>query len=238
MLSPILRAEEDAGRGDRGARRATIRLPDAAEEGGRRGAQRFQYEGNDIITLQKLVERDYTIPEPQTAEEVISYYAKRIAQDVKLPSQFAALVPKVREFLETKAFGGTVDLERAGDDQGDLQQRRAVRDRQDVRGGAARTGGRGAGAGARSARGARCPTRRRSRSRARRSRPARRSSTWCRCDNEFERDFARFLDKAPDVERSPSCRSGSASRSSTRTPPATCATTSRISSVRLTDGAH
>ena len=64
----------------------------------------------DIITLQKLVERDYTIPEPQTAEEVISYYAKRIAQDVKLPSQFAALVPKVREFLRDRAFGETVDL--------------------------------------------------------------------------------------------------------------------------------
>lgn len=73
-------------------------------------AQRFHYEGYDIITLQKLIERDYTIPEPRTAEEVISYYAKRIAQDVKLPSQFAALVPRVREFLETKAFGEPVDL--------------------------------------------------------------------------------------------------------------------------------
>jgi type III restriction enzyme len=73
-------------------------------------AQQFHYEGVDIISLQRLVERDYTIPEPQTAEEVISYYAKRIAQDVKLPSQFAALVPKVREFLETKAFGETVNL--------------------------------------------------------------------------------------------------------------------------------
>ena len=69
-------------------------------------AMRFRYEGYDIITLQKLIEREYTIPEPQTAEEVIGYYARRIAQDVKLPSQFAALAPKVREFLETKAFGG------------------------------------------------------------------------------------------------------------------------------------
>lgn len=56
------------------------------------------------------MERDYTIPEPQTAEEVIGYYARRIAQEVKLPSQFAALVPKVREFLEQKAFGERVDL--------------------------------------------------------------------------------------------------------------------------------
>lgn len=74
-------------------------------------AQQFHYEGYDIITLKKLIERDYTIPEPQTAQEVISYIAKRIAQDVKLPSQFAALVPKVREFLETKAFGASVELD-------------------------------------------------------------------------------------------------------------------------------
>src|SRR5205823_2162959 len=68
-------------------------------------AQQFRYEGYDIITLEKLVEREYRVPEPQTAEEVISYYAKRIAQDLKLPSQFAGLAPKVREFLERKAFG-------------------------------------------------------------------------------------------------------------------------------------
>ena len=41
---------------------------------------------------------------------MIGYYARRIAQDVKLPSQFAALAPKVREFLEKKAFGGSVDI--------------------------------------------------------------------------------------------------------------------------------
>ena len=73
-------------------------------------AKTFRYEGYDIITLQKLIEREYRIPEPQTAEEVIGYYARRIAQDVKLPSQFSALAPKVREFLETKAFGGPVTL--------------------------------------------------------------------------------------------------------------------------------
>ncbi|MEY2536998.1 MAG: type restriction enzyme [Verrucomicrobiota bacterium] len=73
-------------------------------------AQDFRYEGYDFITLQKVVEREYKIPEPQTAEEVIGYYARRIAQDVKLPSQFASLVPKVRQFLEKKAFGEAVDL--------------------------------------------------------------------------------------------------------------------------------
>jgi type III restriction enzyme len=73
-------------------------------------AKKFRYEGYDLITLEKLVERDYTIPEPQTAEEVIGYYARRIAQDVKLPSQFSVVAPKVREFLEHVAFGEKVDL--------------------------------------------------------------------------------------------------------------------------------
>jgi type III restriction enzyme len=70
----------------------------------------FRYEGYDIITLQKEVERDYKVPEPQTSQEVIGYYARRIAEQVKLPSQFAALAPKVREFFEEKAFGQHVDL--------------------------------------------------------------------------------------------------------------------------------
>ncbi|MBI3741028.1 MAG: hypothetical protein HY257_04650 [Chloroflexi bacterium] len=74
-------------------------------------AKTFRYEGYDLLTLQKLIERDYTLPEVQTSQEVISYYAKRIAQDVKLPAQFAALAPKVREFLETRAFGERVDLD-------------------------------------------------------------------------------------------------------------------------------
>jgi type III restriction enzyme len=51
------------------------------------------------------------LPEIQTSQEVISYYATRIAQDVKLPSQFAALAPKVREFLQLRAFGEEVDLD-------------------------------------------------------------------------------------------------------------------------------
>jgi type III restriction enzyme len=71
----------------------------------------FRYEGYDIITLQKEVERDYKIPEPQTSQEVIGYYARRIAEQVKLPSQFAVLAPKVREFFEQKAFGEFVNLD-------------------------------------------------------------------------------------------------------------------------------
>ena len=72
--------------------------------------KKFIYEGRDILTDEKLLEREYSIPPAQTAEEVIGYYARRIAQNIKLPSQFAVLAPKVRDFFERKAFGQTVDL--------------------------------------------------------------------------------------------------------------------------------
>ena len=58
-----------------------------------------------------MIERDYTVPEVQTSQEVISYYAKRIASELKLPSQFAVLAPKVREFLAGYAFGQPVNLD-------------------------------------------------------------------------------------------------------------------------------
>ncbi|TVL97718.1 MAG: hypothetical protein CV087_22075 [Candidatus Brocadia sp. WS118] len=70
----------------------------------------FIYEGIDIITKETLLEREYKIPPAQTPEEVIGYYARRIAQNLKLPSQFAALAPKIKEFFQHKAFGKTVDL--------------------------------------------------------------------------------------------------------------------------------
>ncbi|MGH9792988.1 MAG: hypothetical protein ACRD5W_17405 [Candidatus Acidiferrales bacterium] len=86
----------------------TIRLPRSDKDP---EAKTFMYEGFDIITMKKEFEREYTIPEPQTAQEIIGYFARRIAEAVKLPAQFAALAPKVREFFEHKAFGMTVDLD-------------------------------------------------------------------------------------------------------------------------------
>ena len=74
-------------------------------------AQAFQYEGRDILTLEKLVDREYVIPDPQTAQEVIGFYARQIAQAVKLPSQFSVIAPKVREWFEHRAFGKEVDTE-------------------------------------------------------------------------------------------------------------------------------
>lgn len=85
----------------------TITLPLSSED---RARDTFRYEGYDIITLERLVEREYQVPEPQTAQEIVGYYARRIAERVKLPSQFAALAPKIREFFEYRAFGRQVDF--------------------------------------------------------------------------------------------------------------------------------
>jgi type III restriction enzyme len=111
VLSPILARKKTLAEEIASLDVASMDCPLLPRKEGDEVAKTFRYEGYDIITLQKIIERDYRIPEAQTAQEVISYYAKRIGQDVKLPSQFAAIVPKVREFLETKAFGGPVDLD-------------------------------------------------------------------------------------------------------------------------------
>ena len=112
VLSPILarvgslQAEIDAIDVNRiGVQTSLPRKAGSAEE------QTFRYQGMDILTLETLVERDYTIPTPQTSGEVVSYYAQEIAAELKLPSQFAALAPKVRDYLRLRAYGGEVDLD-------------------------------------------------------------------------------------------------------------------------------
>jgi type III restriction enzyme len=110
QLSPILERKKSLAEEIAALNVMSFACPVLPRKDDDKAAKEFRYEAHDLVTLQKLIERDYTIPAPQTAEEVIGYYARRIAQEVKLPSQFAALVPKVREFLERKAFGGPVDL--------------------------------------------------------------------------------------------------------------------------------
>lgn len=170
------------------------RKPDSKE------AQTFRYQGMDILTLEQLFERQYRIPTPQTAQEIISYYAQVIAQELKLPSQFALLAPKVRDFLRYKAFGAEVDLDTPAMLQA-LSQRLvqvvtlrvfidALRDalvqpQQPVLEHAGR------------ALGELAPF------------PWSQLAPVCRktvfnrvpCDNQFEEEFARFLDRAADVAR-------------------------------------
>jgi len=71
----------------------------------------FTYEGRDVISDEVVVTRTYTMPQAQTASEIIAFYTQIIAQTLKLTAQFATLVPKVEQFLREKAFGAAVDLD-------------------------------------------------------------------------------------------------------------------------------
>ena len=192
-------------------------------------AKTFHYEGFDIITLQKMIERDYKIPEPQTAEEVIGYYARRIAQDVKLPSQFAALAPKVREFLETKAFGATVELNEPAMIKAissNVAQYVTVKTfvealRKLVITELNRSYCTPVG---------HCPKRRRFPGRVRHWRPKSRSSIWCPVITNTRRNSPFFCRKRTMYSASPSYPSNSGLPSITPITWATCAITSRISS--------
>jgi type III restriction enzyme len=111
VISPILTRKKTLSEEIAAIDVSKIKIPKLPKKQNDEAAKHFHYEGYDIITLEKLVEREYKIPEVGTSQEVISYYAKRIAASLKLPSQFAPLVPKIREFLQDYAFGETVDLD-------------------------------------------------------------------------------------------------------------------------------
>lgn len=111
VLSPLLVRKKTLAEEIAGLNVMSFECPVLPRKSGDKAEQTFRYEGYDLLTLKKMLERTYTLPDIQTSQEAVSYYAKQIAQEVKLPSQFAALVPKVQEFLREKAFGEPVDLD-------------------------------------------------------------------------------------------------------------------------------
>ncbi|MCJ7634455.1 hypothetical protein MUP77_18940, partial [Candidatus Bathyarchaeota archaeon] len=110
VLSPILVRKKSLSEEIAALDVKTLKCPKLPKKESGAEIETFRYEGYDFLTLKREIEREYKIPQAQTAQEVISYYAKEIAQRVKLPSQFAYLVPKIREFVEERAFGEKVDL--------------------------------------------------------------------------------------------------------------------------------
>ena len=76
-----------------------------------RDEEKFRYLGLDALTDDTLVERIYNLPAPNTCAEVIGYYANRIIAETNLPGHFAVIAGKVREFFARRAFGQPVDLD-------------------------------------------------------------------------------------------------------------------------------
>ena len=162
--------------------------------------QSFTYHGEDLLTGEALFDRVYPLPSPQTSGEVVAFYARAVARELRLPSHFAALAPKVRDFLQHHAFGGEVDL-----DSPEMLAAISGRQAQLATFSAFRHALRGK------------LTHEREPALEGKSRPLSSLDAFpwsneaptCRktvfnkvaCDNRFEMAFAHFLDAAPDVDR-------------------------------------
>ncbi len=90
-----------------------IRLGNPLKLNAKEPPKTFTYEGRDVITDDVVVQRTYAMPQAKTSGEIIAFYAQIIAQSLKLPAQFSALVPKIEQFLREKAYGQPVDLNSA-----------------------------------------------------------------------------------------------------------------------------
>ncbi len=71
VLSPILARKKALAEEIAGLDIAAMTCPVLPLKEDDTTAQTFKYEGYDIITLKKIIERDYAIPEAQTSQEVI-----------------------------------------------------------------------------------------------------------------------------------------------------------------------
>lgn len=87
-----------------------IRLGNPLKLNAKEPPKTFTYEGRDVITDDVVVQRTYAMPQAKTSGEIIAFYAQIIAQSLKLPAQFSVLVPKIEQFLREKAYGAAVDL--------------------------------------------------------------------------------------------------------------------------------
>ena len=76
-----------------------------------RDDETFRYLGLDALTDEVEIERIYRLSSPNTCGEVISHYATRIGNETGLPSHFDVIAGKVREFFASRAFGQPIDLD-------------------------------------------------------------------------------------------------------------------------------
>ena len=71
----------------------------------------FEYLGLDALTDEVELRRQYTLSSPNTCGEVVSYYASRIADELNLPGHFDVIADKLRAYLSERAFGQPIDLD-------------------------------------------------------------------------------------------------------------------------------
>ena len=72
---------------------------------------KYRYLGLDALTDETLLARTYRRSAPSACGEVISYYASRVASEANLPGHFDVIADRLRAFFAERAFGRRVDLD-------------------------------------------------------------------------------------------------------------------------------
>jgi type III restriction enzyme len=86
-------------------RRSTLDLPEY------KGSDLRHYIGYDALTQAKVLEREWELPIPENGEAVIAYLTQLVLRNAHLPGRFAELAPKLREYIEIILFDTKVDLD-------------------------------------------------------------------------------------------------------------------------------
>ena len=73
--------------------------------------KKLRVEIEDAMNRVKLGEEDVTVPTPPLGNDVVAAITNRVQQAAGLTMEFAELVPVVKTYLRTRAFGDTVGLD-------------------------------------------------------------------------------------------------------------------------------
>jgi len=68
------------------------------------------YTGRDLLTGEVVDRQRYDFPSADDPVAVLAWYVQELQRDTRVTGQFAVLAPLVREYVETRVFGGPVDL--------------------------------------------------------------------------------------------------------------------------------
>ncbi len=82
-----------------------LRLPDELHSG------TVDYTGRDLLTGDVVERARYEFPRADDPYAVLAWYVQELQRDVRLTGQFSVLAPVVRDYVQTRVFGGGVDLD-------------------------------------------------------------------------------------------------------------------------------
>ena len=68
------------------------------------------YTGRDLLTGQVVDRGEYPLPQADDPTAVLAWYVNELQRDTRVTGRFAVLAPLVKEYVETRGFGGRVDF--------------------------------------------------------------------------------------------------------------------------------